>query len=134
MRQFVKEIRAIGAVPILITAPRKSEIPNSYVDNNQAHSTEEFKQDHDRYAEIVRDVCQETGAQLLDMQRIIVGPEWDGHFAADAIHFDAYDREGSIALGSEEQPARKTPRLGRAFFNPCHDGLGLACARFVLLT
>ncbi len=114
MREFVKEIRAIGAVPILLTAPRKSEIPESYVDNNQAHSTEEYKQMHDQYAQIVREVCQETGAPLLDMQKIITGPEWDGHFAHDAIHLDGYDHEGSMTLYSEEQPGLR--RFAKALY------------------
>lgn len=115
MRSFVREIRAIGAIPILITAPRRSDIPQQYVDNNQAHSTEEFKQMHDQYAQIVREVCQETGAPLLDMQKIICGPEWDPHFAQDAIHFDNYDNEGHLTLYSQEQPALK--RFAKAIYD-----------------
>ena len=115
LRQFVREIRAIGAVPILLTPPRKSEIPQSYVDNNQAHSTEEYARMHDEYAEIVREVCRETGAPLLDMQRIITGPEWDGHFARDAIHLDAYDREGQMTLYQEEQPGLR--RFAKALYD-----------------
>jgi len=102
--EFVKEIRAIGALPILMTAPRCSKVPEDYVNNNQAHSTDEYKRDHDRYCEIVREVCRETGATLLDMQKIMTGPEWDTHFAHDAIHFDFYEREGHMTCGSENQP------------------------------
>jgi len=105
MRQFVREIRAIGATPILITAPRNTKVPHDYVDNNLAHSTEEFIHGHDMYAEIIREVCRETGATLVDMQKFITGPEWENHFARDAIHLDFYDREGGMMLGSEEQPA-----------------------------
>ncbi len=115
MRQFVQEIRAIGAVPILLTAPRKSEIPEDYVNNNVTHSTEEFKQMHDQYAQIVREVCQETGAPLLDMQKIISGPEWDPHFAHDAIHFDGYDHEKHMTLYSEEQPGLR--RFAKALYD-----------------
>jgi len=115
MRQFVREVRAIGATPILVTAPRKSEIPEDYVNNNQAHSTEEFAKMHDQYAEIVREVSRETGAPLVDMQRIICGPAWDPHFARDAIHFDGYDHEGSMTLYSEEQPGLR--RFAKALYD-----------------
>ena len=115
LREFVREIRAIGATPVLLTAPRKSVIPEDYVNHNQAKTTEEFKQMHDQYAQIVREVCRETGAPLLDMQRIICGPEWDPHFARDAIHFDGYDHEGQMKLYSEEQPALR--RFARALYD-----------------
>lgn len=104
LRTFVREIRAIGAIPILLTAPRKSKLPDVYAKHHQARSTEEMEQSHDLYAQIVREVCQETGAPLLDMQQILRGPEWDPHFAGDGIHFDNYDDEGR-RRHSAEQPA-----------------------------
>ena len=103
MRLFVDEIRAMGAVPILITAPRR-KIPESYVDNKYARTTTEFEQQHDAYAQIVRDVAQEKGAALLDLQHIMAGPECDTYFAADAVHFDSYATEDRIAPGSVDQP------------------------------
>ena len=103
MRAFVAEIRALGATPILLTAPRR-KIPKSYVTAGYARSSDEFGRQHDEYAQIVRDVAQETGATLLDLQRIMSGPECDGYFASDHVHFDFYDREGDVECGSREQP------------------------------
>ena len=122
MRQFVREIRAIGATPILITAPR-TKIPQDYVDNNLAHTTKEFEEQHDAYAQIVRDVCKETGAILVDMQKIITGPKWESHFAKDAIHMDFYDIEGGVPLGSRDQPALR--RFAKAIYAAIKD----ACAK-----
>jgi len=103
MRLFVSEVRSIGATPILVTAPRR-QLPDSYVKGGYARTVEEFAKQHDDYAQIVRDVAHETGAPLLDLQRLLAGPECDSYFASDKVHFDAYDREGYIPYGSEKQP------------------------------
>lgn len=115
LREFVAEIRSIGATPILLTPPRKSEVPVDYVKNKLAHSTAEYIQMHDQYAEIVREVSRETGAPLLDMQRIICGPEWDPHFARDAIHLDDYYEEHGLTLYSREQPGLR--RFAKALYD-----------------
>jgi lysophospholipase L1-like esterase len=103
MNLFVEKIRAVGAIPILITAPRR-EIPQSYVKNGYARSTEEFQNQHDQYAEIARDVARKTGALLLDIQTIMAGKDCDSYFAKDAVHFDFYDSEGQLKCGQKEQP------------------------------
>jgi len=104
MRSFVREIRALGAVPVLVTAPRR-KMPDTYFKNGNAHSTEEYERQHDQYAEIVRQVARETGAPLLDLQRIMAGRECDRYFAHDAIHLDHYDEEhGDLTLGKVDQP------------------------------
>ena len=103
MNLFVEKIRAVGAIPILMTAPRR-EIPQSYVKNGYARSTEEFQNQHDQYAEIARDVARKTGAPLLDLQTIMAGQDCDGYFAKDAVHFDFYDSEGQLKCGQKEQP------------------------------
>jgi len=102
MRQFVKEIRAMGALPILLTAPRR-KIPENYVIGRVCLSTAEFEKGHDEYMEIVRQVARETGTRLADIQRVMAGPEWDDCFARDAIHLDCYDQEWDMPLGSREQ-------------------------------
>jgi lysophospholipase L1-like esterase len=103
MRALVREIRAIGAVPVLVTAPRRA-ITQWYVKEGYARSKEEFQAQHDQYAEIVREVARELGAPLLDLQQIMAGPECDSMFAPDAVHFDFYDEERQITLGSKDQP------------------------------
>ena len=103
MNLFVEEIRAVGAIPILVTAPRR-EITQSYVKNGYARSVEEFQNQHDQYAEIARDVARKTGAPLLDIQTIMAGKDCDGYFAKDAVHFDFYDSEGQLKCGQKEQP------------------------------
>lgn len=103
MRAFVREVRAAGAIPILVTAPRRA-IPRSYVESGYARTTGEFERQHDAYAQIVRDVARETGATLVDMQRLMASPECDAYFAPDAIHFDFYEAEPEMRCGEKEQP------------------------------
>ena len=103
IREFVKEIRAIGATPILVTAARRA-IPYSYVEGQVARSQEEFERGHDEYAQIIRDVAKETGSPLVDLRKTMADPKFDGCFARDAIHLDFYDSEGSMVPGSKEQP------------------------------
>lgn len=103
MRSFVKEIRALGAVPILLTAPRR-KMPDTYARNGNAHTTEDYERQHDQYAEIVRQVARETGTALLDLQKVMSGPECDRFFARDAVHLDHYDDEDRLTLGQVDQP------------------------------
>jgi lysophospholipase L1-like esterase len=103
MRQFVKEIRSCGATPILVTAARR-RIPENYVTKGCARTRDEFERQHDEYAQIVRDVAQETDTTLVDLQKLMAGPECDSWFASDAIHLDFYDSEGRIEPWSREQP------------------------------
>ncbi len=103
MQTFVAEIRAAGAIPILITAPRR-KMPDTYVKEGYARSTLDFEQQHDEYAQIVRDVARETGATLVDMNTLMAGPECDKFFASDAVHFDFYESEGQTPVGGRNQP------------------------------
>jgi len=103
---LVKEIRATGATPLLVTAPRR-KIPDSYVQNGYARTPKEFEKQHDQYAEIVREVARETGAPLLDLQKNMAGADCDGMFAPDAVHFDSYEKERLLTLGNVDQPGLK---------------------------
>ena len=103
MQTFVSEIRSAGAVPILITAPRR-KMPDTYVKEGYARSTLDFERQHDEYAQIVRDVARETGAPLVDMNTLMAGPECDRFFAVDAVHFDFYESEGQLPAGKRDQP------------------------------
>lgn len=114
MRQFVKEIREAGATPILVAAARR-RIPEDYVTKGCARTRDEFERQHDEYAQIVRDVAKETDTTLVDLQKLMAGPECDGWFASDAIHLDFYESEGGIEPWSREQPGLRF--VARTMYN-----------------
>lgn len=103
MKAFVREIRAAGAVPILITAPRRP-LTEHVVGKNYVRSIEEGNAIHDRYVEITRDVARDTNADLLDLAAIFAGQDCDAYFAPDGIHFDSYAREGVMREDPPAQP------------------------------
>lgn len=83
---FVADIRAAGAVPVLITAPRAARLAQDLVRSGQARSTEEAGSLHDRYVAITREVARETGAPLLDLAERFAGNAGTGLFQRDGIH------------------------------------------------
>ncbi len=93
---FVKEIRAAGAIPVIITAPRRS-LTAGVVGKEYIRSVAEGNALHDQYVEITRAVARTSQADLLDLAAIFAGPECDGYFAPDGIHFDAYAKEDYLA-------------------------------------
>lgn len=96
LRMFVSEIRAIGAVPILITAPRAHELTRLLVINRQVVDLEDAYRLHDEYVEITRAVARETGAALLDLAALFQdAPEL---FSDDGIHLT---REGRHRVAEE---------------------------------
>lgn len=105
LTEFVGRVRAAGAVPILITAPHgrmsSQEVRKSYV-----HSVEDGLRKHAKYVQITREVAAATGAELLDLARILDGEENLGLFARDGIHYDQYARESDLTndLPTEAQP------------------------------
>ncbi|MDD5483502.1 MAG: SGNH/GDSL hydrolase family protein [Kiritimatiellae bacterium] len=100
---FVREIRAAGAVPVIITAPRRS-LTGHVVDKQYVRSIEEGNQIHDQYTEITREAARQSGAELLDLAAIFAGKECNGYFAPDGIHFDQYVREGVMEQDPPAQP------------------------------
>jgi lysophospholipase L1-like esterase len=86
---FAREIRALQAVPILITAPRAEVLTKSLVTNRQVASLDDAYRLHDEYVEITRAVARETGAPLLDLAAIFSGPESAPLFSRDGIHFNS---------------------------------------------
>ena len=86
LESFVREIRAIGAAPVLITAPRATELTRLLVVNRQVARLEDASRLHDEYNEIVREVARETGATLLDLARIFREETLDILFSDDGIH------------------------------------------------
>jgi lysophospholipase L1-like esterase len=86
LARFIREIRAAGAVPILITAPRAETLTPLLVHNGQATSVEQAVREHDRYVEITRKVAAETGTDLIDLAAEMQGAEHAHLFKDDGIH------------------------------------------------
>jgi len=103
MQAFVREIRTAGAIPVLITAPRRS-LTQEVVGKEYVRTIEEGNRTHDQYAEITRAVARDSQAELLDLAAIFAGKECDAYFARDGIHFDQYALEGVMEKDPPSQP------------------------------
>jgi len=103
LHAFIREIRAAGAVPLLITAPRRS-MTEALIAKNYALSIDEANAIHDRYVEITREVARANQAELLDLAALFAGPECNHYFAPDGIHFDAYAKEAYLSADPDIQP------------------------------
>jgi len=105
LRQLVAEIRSADAVPVIITAARRS-LTEQLVNDRRVRSIAEGEKIHDQYTEISRTVAKETGVPLFDLAEIFASPECDRYFAPDGIHFDQFAREEAIGaiLPPEFQP------------------------------
>jgi lysophospholipase L1-like esterase len=119
LAEFVAEIRAAGAVPILITAPRARALTPALVKNKQAISMEQVTGAHDDYADITREVAASLNVPLLDLHRMMDGEESAPLFEPDGIHLvkdgrrliarELYARLREVAA-SEEWRLRKGSR------------------------
>jgi lysophospholipase L1-like esterase len=85
--EFVAAVRAAGALPALVTAPRATKLSGVLVKNRQTASVEEAARLHDRYVAITREAATRTGAPLLDLDRQFPRGESDEFFERDGIHF-----------------------------------------------
>lgn len=87
LKRMIEEIRANGAAPLVLTAPRRS-LTQTLVKSGHARSPEEAEALHDRYVELTRQVAEEEGAELLDLAAMVAGSEYDeGYFMEDGIHW-----------------------------------------------
>jgi len=87
LASFVREIRALKATPILITAPRANVLAKALVKNKQVASLDDAYRLHDEYVDITRAVARELDVPLLDLATILAGPESADLFSRDGIHF-----------------------------------------------
>jgi lysophospholipase L1-like esterase len=97
MRRFIREIRAAGAVPIVITAPRASRLAEALVRDGEIVSVEEGIRLHDEYVRMTREVAALTRTPLLDLADGFVATgedEWT-LFKGDGIH---QEKEGRIRI------------------------------------
>lgn len=88
LEQFVAEIRAAGAVPVLIATPRAGRLPALLVYHGQARSVKEATSLHDQYVEIARDVARRNEVSLLDLRNKFSGADTAPLFQNDGIHFN----------------------------------------------
>lgn len=105
LKQLAAEIKAAGAIPVLITAACRP-MPESEVGKERIRSREQGDSIHREYIAITRNVAADTKSPLLDLEEILKGPECDRFFAADGIHFDHFADESVInkMLPPESQP------------------------------
>jgi lysophospholipase L1-like esterase len=87
--QFIAEVRAAGATPILMTAPRAATLSRALVHRKQTPSVEEAIRAHDEYNDIARSVAKDTETPLIDLARKLSGDEYAGLFSGDGIHFNS---------------------------------------------
>lgn len=94
LTEFVKEIRAVGATPILITAPRRDVFPTKNLFPEEAAKLS-FNKVHDQYADLTRQVAGTLGVDLLDLHQRFADPKYDAFFLPDGIHFT---QEGLVEI------------------------------------
>lgn len=96
--ELVRAVRATGATPILLTAPRAAALTPLLVKNRQTTSLADAARLHDEYCEITRAVAAQSGAALLDLERKLSGEEARRLFSGDGIHFQD---EGRVRIAGE---------------------------------
>lgn len=103
LKAFVREIRTAGAIPVLITAPRRS-LDYDVVSKKYVISVEQGNRTHDEYVEITRQVARESNVELLDLANLFTNQACNGYFAPDGIHFDYYGQEWDTTNDPPSQP------------------------------
>jgi lysophospholipase L1-like esterase len=98
LTELAREIRAIGAVPLFLTAPRRREQHLGLVHAGQARSLVELTRVHDEYCQITRDVAEATGSPLLDLRTILPDQTVEPIFLKDGIHLTQH---GLWRIGEE---------------------------------
>ena len=86
LRRFVREIRDLGAVPVLMTAPRAPAIASNLVTCGNISSVPAGLRIHDQYVALTRTVARETGSRLIDLFDLFGNPGRTNLFSADGIH------------------------------------------------
>lgn len=84
---FIKEVEAVGAVPILIAAPRRKKLSEHLVKNRQVSSISKGIELHDQYLKILYEVAEETNTALIDLPSILEPELVNMHMSGDGIHF-----------------------------------------------
>ena len=90
---LVEEIRSIGALPVLITAPRNKTLSPHLVTHEQTDTIKDAMERHERYNDICRQVASDSAVPLLDLAKIFVDENLYDFFTKDGIHLTRQGRE-----------------------------------------
>ena len=123
LESLIDRIRASDAVPVIITAAR-GKLTEELFRKSYVRKVEEGERVHDEYVDITRDVARTKNAPLLDLAKILEGPENAALFAEDGIHFDFYSKEGRMTDDPPSQPGleRVAAEIHQYLLQLCHDG------------
>jgi lysophospholipase L1-like esterase len=86
LSNLIYEVRQIGAIPIVLTAPSRGLHTDSEK-RMSVRTVAEGNQLHQQYLGITREVAALNNADLLDMAAVLADPQYDGIFLKDGIHF-----------------------------------------------
>ncbi|TAN37702.1 MAG: SGNH/GDSL hydrolase family protein [Verrucomicrobia bacterium] len=103
LTRLVREIRAVNAIPVLITAPRR-HLSTQLETKHYAYTVEDAERRHDDYVRLTRQVAAAAQVEMLDLARIFAGPECDAYFHTDGIHFDFCGTEATLSRDPDRQP------------------------------
>lgn len=126
---LVREIRASGATPVMITAPRAASL-SRVIAERQGDPLEEVHALHDRYVELTRKVAAAQDVKLIDAARLVEDhPARHTLFRADGIHLRLAGREelarqiykAIVHAVSQQRRKNSDPR---EWFPPAHELLG----------
>ena len=87
LMDLADEIQSVGAIPVLITAPRRA-LTITLVKTGHAKDPAHAEEAHDRYVEITREVARELSLPLIDLASEFSDPDYDHYFSHDGIHFE----------------------------------------------
>lgn len=85
LTDLVTEIRAVGARPILLTAPRRTVYPTK-IRHPEVSRQINYDEVHDQYAELTRRVARDLEVDWVDLHQIMAAPAYDAVFLRDGIH------------------------------------------------
>jgi lysophospholipase L1-like esterase len=89
---LIREIRASGAKPVLITAPM-GDLGRHLVHIKATTSAERAEELHDQYVDLTRDVASKNDVPLLDLAAMIDPLPFEDFFTEDGIHLTRQARE-----------------------------------------
>ncbi|MDH3327700.1 MAG: GDSL-type esterase/lipase family protein [Desulfobulbaceae bacterium] len=110
LHAFIKEVRDVGAVPILIAAPRRKKLSELLVKNRQVASISSGIELHDQYLKILYEVAEETDTALVDLPNILEPELVEEQMTGDGIHFRP---EGLKRIAQEIQKKIAEIRAGQ---------------------
>ncbi|HEY8240159.1 MAG TPA: SGNH/GDSL hydrolase family protein, partial [Kiritimatiellia bacterium] len=87
LSDLIAAVRASGAEPLVLTAPRADTLHRQIVHGTHAESVHEAIRLHDAYADLTRRVAREEAAGLLDLAALFAAPDRQKFFSKDGIHF-----------------------------------------------